>query len=120
MHPRHPAAGIRDRPGPWWRSRPAPAPRAWPASRSSRPAKRSFPRPSRRHSSLVGRRQWRTLVTSLLGMESRIVSRRTVFFVSDQTGVTAETLGHSLLTQFDGLEFRPVTLPFVSSVDKAQ
>jgi [pyruvate, water dikinase]-phosphate phosphotransferase / [pyruvate, water dikinase] kinase len=48
------------------------------------------------------------------------VSRRTVFFVSDQTGVTAETMGHSLLTQFDALEFRPVTLPFVSSVDKAQ
>lgn len=48
------------------------------------------------------------------------VTRRTVFFVSDQTGVTAETLGHSLLTQFGGLEFRPVTLPFVSSVDKAE
>ena len=48
------------------------------------------------------------------------VSRRTVFFVSDQTGVTAETLGHSLMTQFEGLEFRPVTLPFVSSLDKAQ
>jgi len=50
----------------------------------------------------------------------RVVSRRTVFFVSDQTGVTAETMGHSLMTQFEGLEFRPVTLPFVSSVDKAQ
>jgi [pyruvate, water dikinase]-phosphate phosphotransferase / [pyruvate, water dikinase] kinase len=48
------------------------------------------------------------------------VSRRTVFFVSDQTGVTAETMGHSLLTQFEGLEFRPVTLPFVSTVDKAE
>jgi [pyruvate, water dikinase]-phosphate phosphotransferase / [pyruvate, water dikinase] kinase len=48
------------------------------------------------------------------------VSRRTVFFVSDQTGVTAETMGHSLLTQFDRLEFRPVTLPFISTVDKAQ
>jgi regulator of PEP synthase PpsR (kinase-PPPase family) len=48
------------------------------------------------------------------------VSRRTVFFVSDQTGVTAETLGHSLMTQFEGLEFRPVTLPFVSDLDKAQ
>lgn len=45
--------------------------------------------------------------------------KRTVFFVSDQTGVTAETMGHSLLTQFDGLDFRPVTLPFISSVDKA-
>src|SRR5476649_362817 len=48
------------------------------------------------------------------------MSRRTVFFVSDQTGVTAETMGHSLLTQFEGLEFREVTLPFVSSVDKAE
>jgi [pyruvate, water dikinase]-phosphate phosphotransferase / [pyruvate, water dikinase] kinase len=48
------------------------------------------------------------------------VSRRTVFFVSDQTGVTAETMGHSLMTQFEGLEFRPVTVPFVSDVDKAR
>src|SRR5512145_823528 len=48
------------------------------------------------------------------------MSRRTVFFVSDQTGVTAETMGHSLLTQFDGLEFRQVTLPFISSADKAE
>jgi regulator of PEP synthase PpsR (kinase-PPPase family) len=48
------------------------------------------------------------------------VTTRTVFFVSDQTGVTAETMGHSLLTQFDGLQFRAVTLPFVSSIDKAQ
>ncbi|HEY4647389.1 MAG TPA: pyruvate, water dikinase regulatory protein [Steroidobacteraceae bacterium] len=48
------------------------------------------------------------------------MNRRTVFFVSDQTGVTAETMGHSLLTQFDGVEFRPVTLPFVSTLDKAE
>lgn len=48
-----------------------------------------------------------------------MVNRRTVFFVSDQTGVTAETMGHSLLTQFDGLEFRPVTLPFIATLDKA-
>ena len=47
------------------------------------------------------------------------MSRRTVFFVSDQTGVTAETLGHSLMTQFEGQEFRPVTLPFVLTLDKA-
>ncbi|HZF17702.1 MAG TPA: pyruvate, water dikinase regulatory protein [Steroidobacteraceae bacterium] len=49
-----------------------------------------------------------------------MATRRTVFFVSDQTGVTAETMGHSLLTQFDGQEFRPVTLPFISSIDKAR
>ena len=47
------------------------------------------------------------------------MSRRTVFFVSDQTGVTAETMGHSLLTQFEGLDFRQVTLPFIATVDKA-
>ena len=47
------------------------------------------------------------------------MARRTVFFVSDQTGVTAETLGHSLLTQFDGLDYKPVTVPFVDTVDKA-
>ncbi len=34
--------------------------------------------------------------------------------------MTAETMGHSLLTQFDRLEFRPVTLPFISTLDKAQ
>ena len=45
---------------------------------------------------------------------------RTVFFISDQTGVTAETLGHSLLTQFKGLEFTQVTLPFIDSEDKAR
>jgi regulator of PEP synthase PpsR (kinase-PPPase family) len=48
------------------------------------------------------------------------MSERTVFFLSDQTGVTAETLGHSLLTQFDGQQFRQVTLPFIDSEDKAK
>lgn len=47
------------------------------------------------------------------------MTERIVFFVSDQTGVTAETLGHSLLTQFDGVEFKSVTVPFVDTVDKA-
>lgn len=48
------------------------------------------------------------------------MNHRTVFFVSDQTGVTAETLGHSLLTQFDGLRFRGVTVPFINTPDKAR
>jgi len=48
------------------------------------------------------------------------MTRRTVFFVSDQTGVTAETLGHSLLTQFDGRDLKQITVPFVDSVDKAE
>ena len=46
--------------------------------------------------------------------------RRTVFFVSDGTGITAQMLGHSLLTQFEGMEFNPVTLPFVDSTEKAE
>ena len=47
------------------------------------------------------------------------MSKRSVFFLSDQTGITAETLGHSLLTQFEGQKFRQVTLPFIDSDDKA-
>ncbi len=46
--------------------------------------------------------------------------RRTVFFVSDGTGITVEMLGHSLLTQFDGIEFEQLTVPFIDSVAKAQ
>jgi regulator of PEP synthase PpsR (kinase-PPPase family) len=45
---------------------------------------------------------------------------RTVFFVSDSTGITAETLGHSLLTQFENFEYREVTLPFIDSIEDAQ
>jgi regulator of PEP synthase PpsR (kinase-PPPase family) len=48
------------------------------------------------------------------------MSERTIFFLSDQTGVTAETLGHSLMTQFDSHDFRQVTLPFIDSEDKAR
>ena len=48
------------------------------------------------------------------------MARRTVFFLSDQTGVTAEMLGHSLLTQFDEQEFEKITLPFIDSADKAE
>ena len=46
--------------------------------------------------------------------------RRTVFFVSDGTGISAQMLGHSLLTQFEGFEFKEVTLPFVDSVEKVR
>jgi [pyruvate, water dikinase]-phosphate phosphotransferase / [pyruvate, water dikinase] kinase len=45
-------------------------------------------------------------------------SARTVFFVSDGTGITAETFGHAVLTQFD-LRFRQVRLPFIDTIDKA-
>jgi regulator of PEP synthase PpsR (kinase-PPPase family) len=45
--------------------------------------------------------------------------KRTVFFVSDGTGLTAEALGHSLLTQFEGVEFKQIRIPFVDNADKA-
>jgi len=48
------------------------------------------------------------------------MNRRVVFFLSDQTGVTAETLGRSLLTQFEEYKFDQVTVPFIDSVDKAE
>ncbi|WP_299178609.1 pyruvate, water dikinase regulatory protein [uncultured Neptuniibacter sp.] len=45
--------------------------------------------------------------------------KRTAFFISDGTGITSEALGHSLLAQFDGIEFDQITLPYIDSVDKA-
>lgn len=46
--------------------------------------------------------------------------KRTVFFVSDGTGITAENLGQSLLTQFEGVELEKITLPYVNTPQKAQ
>ncbi len=42
----------------------------------------------------------------------------TVFFVSDGTGITAETFGNAILSQFE-VKFRHIRIPFVDSVDKA-
>ncbi|MCW5625902.1 MAG: kinase/pyrophosphorylase [Burkholderiales bacterium] len=47
-------------------------------------------------------------------------SIRHAFFVSDRTGITAEMLGHSLLAQFEGVEFVASTIPFVDSVERAR
>ena len=44
---------------------------------------------------------------------------RSVFYVSDGTGITAETIGHSVLTQFDGVEFNTFRIPFVDNEEKA-
>jgi regulator of PEP synthase PpsR (kinase-PPPase family) len=46
------------------------------------------------------------------------MSQRTVFYVSDGTGITAEAFGNALLAQFE-VPLRRVRLPFVDSVDKA-
>lgn len=46
------------------------------------------------------------------------MSTRTVFFVSDGTGITAETFGNSILNQF-AMKMRHVRMPFIDTVDKA-
>lgn len=43
---------------------------------------------------------------------------RTVFIVSDGTGITAETFAHSILAQFE-MKFRQVRIPFVDTIEKA-
>jgi hypothetical protein len=45
---------------------------------------------------------------------------RPIFYVSDGTGITAETIGHSLLTQFAGVRFATDRIPFVDTPDKAR
>ena len=46
------------------------------------------------------------------------MSHRSVFFVSDGTGITAETFGKAILAQFE-VRTRSVRLPFIDTVDKA-
>ena len=46
--------------------------------------------------------------------------KRTAFFISDSTGITAETLGQSLLAQFDDLTIDKRTLPYIDSEAKAR
>ncbi len=45
--------------------------------------------------------------------------KRRVFFISDRTGITAETLGSSLLTQFPDCEFQRTHIPFVTNESAA-
>lgn len=45
---------------------------------------------------------------------------RPVFYVSDGTGITAETIGHALLTQFNGQDFHTDRLPFVDGPERAR
>jgi regulator of PEP synthase PpsR (kinase-PPPase family) len=43
-----------------------------------------------------------------------------VFFLSDSTGITAETMGNALLIQFPGLRFERRLIPFISTVEEAR
>lgn len=46
--------------------------------------------------------------------------KRTAFFISDGTGITAETLGQSLLAQFESIPFNKFTRPYIDSPEKAR
>ncbi|MCP0913276.1 MULTISPECIES: posphoenolpyruvate synthetase regulatory kinase/phosphorylase PpsR [Legionella] len=46
--------------------------------------------------------------------------KRYIFMVSDGTGITAESLGNSLLTQFEQIQFEKQTIPYVDSIEKAE
>src|SRR5690625_725842 len=48
------------------------------------------------------------------------LTERTVFVISDSTGITAETFSHSVLSQFQQFQFNAVRIPFVDTVEKAQ
>ena len=43
-----------------------------------------------------------------------------VFFLSDSTGISAETMGNALLIQFPDLHFERRLIPFISSVEDAR
>ena len=45
---------------------------------------------------------------------------RPVFFISDHTGITAEIIGKSLLSQFPGQTFHLTNLPFIDSLEKTR
>lgn len=48
------------------------------------------------------------------------MNKRKVYFVSESTGITADTLGHSLLSQFEhAVEFTTSYNPYINTVDKA-
>ncbi len=52
-------------------------------------------------------------------MVDKTAAKRSVFFVSDGTAITAETLGHSLLAQFPTVEFEIHINPYVDSEERA-
>ncbi|TEU30701.1 posphoenolpyruvate synthetase regulatory kinase/phosphorylase PpsR [Alkanindiges illinoisensis] len=52
-------------------------------------------------------------------MVDKTAVHRSVFFVSDGTAITAETLGHSLLAQFPTVDFEIHIIPYVDSEERA-
>lgn len=52
-------------------------------------------------------------------MTENTQTTREIFIVSDGTAITAETLAHSIMTQFPDLDYHQTRIPFVDTVEKA-
>ncbi len=46
--------------------------------------------------------------------------KRFVFMISDRTGLTVESLGNSLLSQFGAVDFQKETMPYIDTREKAE
>lgn len=46
--------------------------------------------------------------------------KRHVFMISDGTGITAENLANSLITQFENIHFEKQTIPYIDTIKKAE
>ena len=53
-------------------------------------------------------------------MAHQLTQKRTVFIVSDHTGITAEALSRSLLAQFEGIEIDKRMCPFITTKEDAE
>ena len=53
-------------------------------------------------------------------MKDKVNTPRPVFFVSNSTGITVETLGRSLLYQFSSIQFESHSLRFIDTTEKAE
>ena len=60
------------------------------------------------------------LVAAPAPARNSMANRRTVFFISDRTGITAEMFGNSLLSQFEEFEFHRQTIPFVDTPERIE
>lgn len=49
-----------------------------------------------------------------------MTNRLLVYFISESTAITAQTLGNSLLSQFEDIEFERHYMPYINTVEKAR
>src|SRR5690606_757774 len=59
-------------------------------------------------------------VSPVSHLMSSPVIERTVFVVSDSTGITAATFSNSVLSQFEQVEFDTIRIPYLDSIEKAE